>query len=206
MTTPAEKARFREDWRGRRRDLPLPVRAAQSAALTEALLQWYLPRAEHRRVASVMSYGTEPDTARLHARLHREGVEVLVPVIEPERQMSWVRWFPDVSMGRSSVAPIQEPLGDRLTARTMQTVDLVVVPALVVDAHGYRMGQGGGYYDRFLDGLRAERERTGRGPLTVAAVFEHELVRPGVLPVESFDQPVDAVVTARGVSWTDPEA
>lgn len=200
--SPQEKARFRDDWRGRRRAVSPQERAQESADLTEHLLQWYLPRAEHRRAAVVMSYGTEPDTGPLRERLHQAGVEVLVPVTEPGRQLSWVRWHPGVEMGRSSVAPIDEPLGERLPSSTMQSVDLVLVPALTAGRDGYRMGQGGGYYDRFLEGLRLDRERTGTGPVTIASVFTHELLPAGVVPVGPLDQPVDGVVTAAGIHWT----
>lgn len=199
--SPQEKAQFREDWRGRRRALSPQVRAQESADLTEHLLEWYLPRAVHRRAAVVMSYGTEPDTASLRERLHGAGVEVLVPVTEPGRQLSWVRWRPGVEMGRSPVAPIDEPRGERLPSSTMQSVDLVVVPALTVGRDGYRMGQGGGYYDRFLEGLRLDRERTGHGPATMSSVFTHELLPVGEVPVGPLDQPVDAAVTADGIHW-----
>lgn len=196
-----EKATFRQEWRGRRRDLPPEVHARESAALSERLLQWALDHAEHRRVAVVMSYGTEPDTTALREGLHAADVEVLVPVTEPGRQLSWVRWHPGVRMGRSSVAPIDEPVGERLPASTMQTVDLVVVPALVADRTGVRMGQGGGYYDRFLEGLRLDRVRTGRAPVTMASVFTHELLPGGAIPAGPLDERVQAVATAEGIHW-----
>ena len=80
-------------------------------------------------------------------------------------------------------------------------MDLVVVPALTVGRDGYRMGQGGGYYDRFLEGLRLDRERTGHGPVTMSSVFTHELLPVGEVPVGPLDQPVDAAVTADGIHW-----
>lgn len=205
-STPEETLRWRKQdvrtlWRARRRELGEEERAEQSRALTAHVLDWYLPRAHHRRVAVVMSYGTEPDTGPLRQALHEAGVEVLVPITEPERQLSWARWYPGVDLARSPVAPIDEPVGERYGVETMRTVDLVLVPAQVVDLRGIRMGQGGGYYDRFLGGVRTLRQQDQTGPVTVASVFRHELMTRGFIPAGEFDVPVDGAVTADGFHW-----
>ena len=206
------KQDFRTLWRARRRELDSADRAEQSAALTRTVLEWYLPRARHRRAAVVMSYGAEPDTGPLRTALHEAGVEVLVPITEPGRRLSWPPWHPGVEVARSPVAPIDEPVGERLGVETFATVDLVLVPAQVVDARGLRLGQGGGYYDRFL----AELDRLPRpvddagpapsaAPLTVATVFRHELLTHGRVPSDEHDRPVDGAVTADGFVWFGPE-
>lgn len=190
-------------WRARRRELDPADRAEQSAALTATVLDWYLPRARHRRAAVVMSYGAEPDTGPLRTALHQAGVEVLVPITEPGRRLSWTAWHPGVEVARSPVAPIDEPVGERLGVDTFATVDLVLVPAQVVDARGIRLGQGGGYYDRFLAGLDRLRQDT-TAPLTVAMVFRHELLGHGQVPSDTHDRPVDGAVTADGFVWFGP--
>lgn len=218
------KQDFRTLWRARRRELDPADRAGQSADLTSTILDWYLPRAQHRRVAAVLSYGAEPDTGPLLEALHGAGVEVLVPITEPERQLSWTAWHPGVEVARSPVAPIDEPVGERLGVETMETVDLVLVPAQAVDTRGFRLGQGGGYYDRFLAALYRQRSASstsgtssasssdattvpGAGPapsavpVTVAVVFRHELMTRGQVPSSEFDEPVDGAVTADGFTW-----
>ena len=70
----------------------------------------------------------------------------------------------------------------------------VVMPALAVAEDGMRLGQGGGYYDRFLAELP-------RSVPTVALVFEDELLPAGAIPAEPTDRPVDGVVTAAGLRW-----
>jgi 5-formyltetrahydrofolate cyclo-ligase len=59
------------------------------------------------------------------------------------------------------------------------TLDLVLVPALVLDQRGYRLGYGGGYYDRFLPRLRPDCRTLGIAPLLVAE-----------LPTDPWDVPV----------------
>ncbi|NUL46189.1 5-formyltetrahydrofolate cyclo-ligase [Cellulosimicrobium funkei] len=218
------KQDFRTLWRARRRELDPADRATQAADLTSTILDWYLPRAQHRRVAAVLSYGVEPDTGRLLEALHGAGVEVLVPITEPERQLSWTAWHPGVEAARSSVAPIDEPVGERLGVETMETVDLVLVPAQAVDTRGFRLGQGGGYYDRFLAALYRQRAASSDSndssreattvpdagpapsvaPATVAVVFRHELMTRGQVPTSEFDEPVDGAVTADGFTWFGP--
>ena len=70
----------------------------------------------------------------------------------------------------------------------------VVMPALAVAEDGMRLGQGGGYYDRFLAELPQAMP-------TVALVFEDELLPAGAIPAEPTDRPVDGVVTAAGLRW-----
>lgn len=71
--------------------------------------------------------------------------------------------------------------------------DLIVVPALAVDRHGIRLGQGGGSYDRALG-------RTAPQVRTVALVYDDELV--DTVPREPHDLGVDAVITPeRGLTW-----
>jgi 5-formyltetrahydrofolate cyclo-ligase len=68
--------------------------------------------------------------------------------------------------------------------------DLVIVPGLAFTSAGDRLGQGGGWYDRFLSETRADC-------VTVGVCFAEQVV--GELPVEAHDVRVDHVVTDSGV-------
>ncbi|MBL9052785.1 MAG: 5-formyltetrahydrofolate cyclo-ligase [Tabrizicola sp.] len=71
--------------------------------------------------------------------------------------------------------------------------EVLIVPMLAFDARGYRLGYGGGFYDRTLEGLRA------RG--TVLAVgFAFAAQEVDEVPIDGFDQRLDAVVTEKGVT------
>ena len=72
------------------------------------------------------------------------------------------------------------------------SVDLILVPAVAIDAGGYRLGYGGGYYDR----LRADP--LWRKIPTIGIVFNFAYVE--TLPIESWDLPLDAVCTELGVT------
>ena len=69
----------------------------------------------------------------------------------------------------------------------------MIVPMLAFDARGYRLGYGGGFYDRTLELLRA------RGPL-LAVGFAFAAQEVDAVPIDGFDQRLDAVVTEKGVT------
>jgi 5-formyltetrahydrofolate cyclo-ligase len=71
---------------------------------------------------------------------------------------------------------------------------VVIVPGLAFTVRGDRLGQGGGWYDRFLIGTRSECTTIGVG-------FDLQLVER--LPVEPHDVPLDAVVTESGIASSD---
>jgi 5-formyltetrahydrofolate cyclo-ligase len=82
-----------------------------------------------------------------------------------------------------------EPVGPRLGATALGAAEVVVTPALAVDAAGTRLGRGRGSYDRALVHARADA-------VLVAVVFDDELL--DALPAEPHDRRMDAVVTPSG--------
>ena len=70
--------------------------------------------------------------------------------------------------------------------------EVLIVPLLAFDARGYRLGYGGGFYDRTLEGLRARRP-------TLAIGFAFAAQEVAEVPIEPTDQRLDAVVTQMGV-------
>jgi 5-formyltetrahydrofolate cyclo-ligase len=69
---------------------------------------------------------------------------------------------------------------------------LLIAPLLAFDASGWRLGYGGGFYDRTLEGLRARRR-------TLAVGFAYGDQQVDAVPREPTDQPLDAIVTERGL-------
>lgn len=70
--------------------------------------------------------------------------------------------------------------------------DLILVPLLAFDSHGYRLGYGGGFYDRYLSEHRAKR--------TIRAIgIAYAGQKVDELPREPTDEPLDAVVTEESV-------
>lgn len=70
--------------------------------------------------------------------------------------------------------------------------EVLIVPLLAFDARGYRLGYGGGFYDRTLEGLRQRRP-------TMAVGFAFSAQEVAEVPTEPTDQRLDAIVTEKGV-------
>lgn len=138
-----------------------------------------------RTVSAYVAIGREPSTSVLLAGLLERGVTVLLPVVLPDLDLDWC--LDDGTRARGAGPGVPEPQGPRLGREAVAWADLLLVPALLVDRSGRRLGQGGGSFDRAL--ARARPDTT-----VVALVHDDELV-DGPLPVEPHDRPVDVVVT-----------
>lgn len=120
-------------------------------------------------IASYASYGTEPSTVELNQAIIANGKTLLLPRINRE-EIEWVRW----NGQQESLSPngkIDEPLGD--VYEDLDSINLILVPALAIDPDGYRLGQGGGFYDRALPKLKAWKH----GVVYSYERMEHDLPR-----------------------------
>ncbi|WP_067780113.1 5-formyltetrahydrofolate cyclo-ligase [Actinomyces vulturis] len=138
-------------------------------------------------VACYVSVGNEPCTRLLLEQLEAEQRRVLLPVLGPGLSRSWgyFRGIADLSERAPGRPP--EPSGEALEAEAIAEAGTIIVPALAVDRHGHRLGQGGGWYDRVLPLRNPNAE-------VFAMVYADELVNQD-LPIQHHDQPIDAVVT-----------
>lgn len=128
--------------------------------------------------------GAEPDTGHLLLELWRQRKRVLLPKCLPGRAMEarLVRGEDDLWPGTFG---IPEPL-DACPTVDKGEIDLILVPALCYDLSCRRLGQGGGYYDRYL---------ADYGGRTVGLCRERLLQKE--LPVEEHDRAVDLVLTEK---------
>lgn len=116
-----------------------------------------------------------------------QGGRVCVPVIPgAARPLRFHEWRPDAPM-------VAGEFGALIPERTAELVpQVLIVPLLAFDRRGYRLGYGGGFYDRTLEGLRA------RGPVT-AIGFAFAAQEMDEVPTEPTDQPLDLIVTEQGL-------
>lgn len=193
----------KDETRKRYRSLRSQLSEAGQEEATQALARHSGPLLEEvfdgvpGTVAAYLSLGAEPGTAQLLELLVEKGYDVVVPVCESAYRLSWTHWSPDVELAPSPRSWVSEPVGPRIEFDDLPPVGLVLVPALVLDRKGNRMGQGGGYYDRFLAGLYLNPNR----PATVGVVHAHEVVEPGTFECDPHDMPIDGVLTPGEFSW-----
>jgi 5-formyltetrahydrofolate cyclo-ligase len=77
---------------------------------------------------------------------------------------------------------IKEPCSPTLVS--MKSIDLIAVPGVAFDSQGNRLGRGGGYYDRLLDGFSG---------FSAAVAFDFQILNQ--IPCDAHDRPVQAIVT-----------
>jgi 5-formyltetrahydrofolate cyclo-ligase len=201
------KSQWRSRLRSARRSMDDAARHLAAEQLASAGAGWATQLRGSDSPGTVCAYissGSEPGTGPLLRSLHQAGHGVYVPVCEPGHQLSWTQWTPGVALERSLLAPVMEPAGQRLSFATLGAVDGILLPALAVDITGVRLGQGGGYYDRFLASLACLTEDEGHAVPTAAVVHVQEVFEEGLLPHNELDRRVDWVVTPGGWSRTAP--
>lgn len=190
------KQRLRTALSAKRDALALADRVRIDRTITDRVLR--LPEvAACRTLLCYCSFQSEVDTHVLIEALAEWGVSVALPRCGVDGEGARTLWWHTVdSFAGLEPGPfgIMEPPEVPATRMDPAVGDglVAIVPGLAFDAAGFRLGYGGGYYDRFLAGFRGCAIGLCRAEALVAS-----LAREGAL--ESHDRPVDIVVTERGV-------
>jgi 5-formyltetrahydrofolate cyclo-ligase len=138
----------------------------------------------------VSAFSPMPDELRLWPLLRRlaaEGHRLALPVMQGKgKPLLFRAWAPGDAMDRA-VWGIAEPRPDKPELEP----DVLIVPLLAFDRRGWRLGYGGGFYDRTLAGLR-----TRKAIVAVGVGFDEQ--RVDAVPHLDYDQRLDWVLTPSG--------
>lgn len=185
MTVIESKRRLRAEMLARRQGLGDGERRAAADALLES---FRLERPIRLRgvVSGFWPIKDEIDIRPLMSYLHGEGCRLALPVVQGRGQrLSFRAWRP----GDPLEAGVFGTLQPSAACETLEP-DALLVPLLACDAEGWRLGYGGGFYDRTLEDLRRRRKVTA-----VGVGFDLQLV-PDV-PHGADDQRLDWLLTDR---------
>ena len=127
--------------------LPREQKQFIDQALTERLLHHPFYQ-EAKVIASYLSFPHEFQTQELIEQALKDGKKVLIPKTYPKGRMDFVVYDPQ-QLVKTSFG-LLEPQGDLEVVDASQ-IDLIHVPGLAFTTEGYRIGYGGGYYDRYLE-------------------------------------------------------
>ena len=146
---------------------------------------------EAKNIMLYVSLNEEVDTQEIIKELLiNKEKNIIVPYVvknNPILQLSELKNFNELE---PKTLDILEPRDNFIREFGLKKLDLVIVPGIVFDENGYRIGYGYGYYDRFLKKLDKNVKKIG-------LAFEFQLV--GKIPEERHDVPVDIVVTEERV-------
>jgi 5-formyltetrahydrofolate cyclo-ligase len=180
------------EWRRRlltaRRQLDDAIRRAASATIA-VRVQGLRAFSESPTLLTYRALGAEVDPSAIAEAAAHAGKTVYYVTVADDG----VRWM------RAGEGP-GEGTGASPCAAPLPSADplCVIVPGVGFDARGFRLGRGGGLYDRALVALRAVHAIHA-----VGLAYEMQVVPE--LPVEAWDQPVDVVATEDRVLTTKPE-
>jgi len=142
-------------------------------------------------VSGFSAIGEEIDPFRLLARLARDGGRICLPVMQGKGlPLLFKSWRPG-DPTKAAVWGINEPLASAPAVEP----DVLLVPLLAFDALGYRLGYGGGFYDRTIAELRGHKP-----VITIGVAFDEQ--RVDSVPHTSYDQRLDWVLTPSGPAFT----
>ena len=123
----------------------------QKQAIDQALIERLLQHPfyqEAKVIATYLSFPHEFQTQELLEQALKDGKKVLIPKTYTKGRMDFVVYDPQ-QLVKTSFG-LLEPQGD-LEVVDVSQIDLIHVPGLVFTTEGYRIGYGGGYYDRYLE-------------------------------------------------------
>lgn len=190
MNTKEEKAALRRLWRERREALSPEVRSERDARLCRAIAEC----ASYRYAECLLAYapiGAEIDVMPLVRLALSEGRRVALPRTHGGGVMTFHRITSEEELICGSFG-IREPREDAPLFEGASP-SLCLVPGIVFDRRGLRIGYGGGYYDRFLGSRR----------IATLGIVYRDFILPS-LPGGRYDQRVAALATERGILPTQP--
>ncbi|QEO62836.1 5-formyltetrahydrofolate cyclo-ligase [Bacillus altitudinis] len=143
-----------------------------------------------KTIALTMSRGKEIPTMPLIEKAWEEGKTVCIPTCFPKtKEMVFYEYTPETKM-TSSYFGLLEPDPLEATVVHKEAIDLIIVPGVCFDQRGYRIGFGGGYYDRYLADYHG---------VTIALCLSLQQTRH--IPAEAHDIPVSMIVSEKGTLY-----
>ena len=190
-TDPSDLAAAKKRARNDARDVRAEAKATTGPLAGNLLQAQFLdnvPMPPNGVVAGYWPMNDEMNPVPLLKRLIKDGVQCALPaVIAKAKALEFRDWQPDVALEDGPFGTSHPP-----TSADVTSPGIVMLPLLAFDASGYRLGYGGGYYDRTL----ADMKSSGSTGLAVGIAYQSQQV--DAVPHGELDQRLDWVVTENG--------
>lgn len=141
-----------------------------------------------KTIALTVSRFPEVDTWQLIRKGWEEGKKIVVPKCYPEKKEMLFYQISAFDELETVYHDLYEPIEGKTKRIENDEIDLLIVPGLAFNCTGYRIGFGGGYYDRFLMNYNG---------LAVSVAFSEQIVNQ--LPTENHDLPVQKIYTDQNI-------
>lgn len=187
-TLASEKRKLRQQMQAKRVQMPHAVAATAANAVARHFADHPI-LAFAKSFAGYVSMRGEIDVLPVFEIMAKWNKLTALPCIRSDKNLHFREW----SLGEPL---IKSELGTQEPVATNPSIipALVLVPMLAFDGDGYRLGYGGGYYDRTMQTLRD----FATPPLFVGVAYAAQEVDR--IPTDEHDQPLDGILTELGVS------
>jgi len=139
-------------------------------------------------IGMTVSRFPELDTWQLIREGWEQGKRIVVPKCDSSTKTMSFFHITEFTQLESSYFNLFEPIECKTSKVLPSDIDLLIVPGLIYSTKGYRIGFGGGYYDRFLQDFTKP---------TISLAFSQQVVPE--IPIESHDIPVQHILTEKGM-------
>lgn len=188
-----EKKFLRKEMLGRLKELNKPEHEQRSYEIARKLYQsplWL----QAKTIGITVSNPPEADTWQIIRKAWEEGKRVAVPKCNPKTKEMVFRDLDRFSDLESVYYGLWEPIEAKTEEVSGEKIDTLIVPGVAYMKNGYRLGFGGGYYDRFLESYKGN---------TISLAFAFQVIKS--LPVEEHDRPVEMIITDEQI-WKTNDA
>jgi 5-formyltetrahydrofolate cyclo-ligase len=191
-------ADIRQNKRRHRQQLSDTIQRHNSKALCSNITRQRVYR-NSQHIACYLANDGEIDPSPIIEHAWHLGKQVYLPVLSPLRNSLYFSHFEAGSRLRLNRYNIPEPIASPSQWKRAAQLDLLLLPLVAFDTQGNRMGMGGGFYDRTLSYM--QHRQHWKKPTLIG--LAHEIQKVGQLKVQSWDIPLDQIVTERRRYDTD---
>ena len=161
-----------------------------SQKISTHIEKFLVARKDFKVIAAYMPIKTEIDITSVVPKIRELGKILCLPVIISNNEPLAFKVWNENSQLIEGKLRVVVPVTDEILEP-----DVVLCPMLSFDVNGYRLGYGGGFYDRTIESLKKKKR-----VFTLGCAYSQQLVS-NKLPVGKYDKPVDAIVTENGLTY-----
>ena len=182
------KSELRKIFLSKRKKISIENRTNLSISISNIALS-FISNINAKKVGCYLPINSEVNSNFLIQKLFKSNFEICLPItpIKPS-ELLFKSWKPKDPL-------VPGPFGTRqpLNNSTKITPEILIVPMLAYDLYGYRLGYGGGYYDRTIKALYETNENL----ITIGLAFENQKCEK--LPVDNHDIPLKVLIHENGI-------
>lgn len=188
MTYSTKKA-IRERIIQERDSIPKNIKEAKDAAIMEHILSLH-EFSDAKTIFLYASFRSEVNTTDLIIISLDRGKMIVLPKVEKENRRLKLYVLDNMNELVTGHMGIPEPAASEDRLRTLDDIELIIIPGIAFDEYGNRLGYGAGFYDRLLS-------ETKRRIPVFAPAYEEQIVEK--IPAEPHDIKVDKIITDKRI-------